>query len=544
MNAAGGGRMIFEPNVIQYTPKTKVDQQQIPAFFMETDLAAPVTDFDAVLYLGMSSRIMDMDYTAMNKGLGDPVNRNDVTVNDGFNFMHLKLVNITDTNKPVEHDLSSSTFNNGQSVVTHEEVVQIVENLNHKGMPRKKTRTRQMSQQNFDRLNFVRSADGNSIIRKNLTQEEKAEYLKVRLIELNAPVIQGEMIRVTKAMGEKRVKVIFLSAGKQTVTRLSKDCFNWTATIHKDILDEPKSEWYKFFQGCWRLCDMIDPKFPVTIFNPEPSNDGTAFEHQIKPNYDQWSEYNRNKFKAHIEGQQINTFMGQLTVIDNSNTNPMKCYLVPVYGNYLFWSILSAMENPCTTTKEFPVIDTKYKVIGEVQPGGRLNLKAIPHPKDRLKAMVQLIKHNRGQVDTFTYGPNYANPQDPNKTEDDTPIFRTRMTLPICPVEENYYCSTLVANAENLTRASQLFHEIKSMESFSDDLIQMEQDEQLRQAQMVGVGTAAPGIWLGLYGVKGFEGSQLMELRNDLVCEAFVKKDDTKMKEQMEDFTIVPPAGK
>ena len=35
----------------------------------------------------------------------------------------------------------------------------------------------------------------------------------------------------------------------------------------------------------------------------------------------------------------------------------------------------------------------------------------------------------------------------------------------------------------------------------------------------------------------------MMELRNDLVCEAFEKKDDTKLKEQIQDFTISPPTG-
>ena len=175
--------------------------------------------------------------------------------------------------------------------------------------------------------------------------------------------------------------------------------------------------------------------------------------------------------------------MGQLTVVEDNNINPMKCYLMPVYGNYLFWSVFSAMENPCTVSKPVPVIDTKYRVIGEVPAGGRVNLKAIPSARDRLKAMAQLVRHNRGDVDTFTLGENFSNSKDPKKDENDTPIFRTKHTLPIIPVNDEYKCSTLAANAGNITRASQLFYEIKvDLEANSDqEMLQIEKDENLRK---------------------------------------------------------------
>ena len=545
MNAPNEGRQMFSLKELEYAPKAKIDQQQLPAYFLETDLAAKVIDYDAVLYFGIASRIMDMDYTAMNKGLADPVNRIDVSMNDGFDFVHLKLVNITDSNKPVEHDLSSSNFNNGETVITRDEISRLIEELNHKGKPRKRTRSKLVTQKNFNRLDYVRAEDG-SLIRRNLTPTEKAEMIKVRMTELNAPVIQAQMIKITKMMGKKRVKLIFLSAGRQTVTRLSKDCFNWTANIDKDILDEPNSEWYKFFEGCWRLPDMIDPKHPVTIVNPEPSNDGTAFEHGIKPDSDHWSEYQKNKFQAHIGNQEVNTFLGQLTVVERSNTNPMKCYVIPLYGNYVFWSALSATENPCTVSKPVPVIDTKYKIIGEVPTGGRVNLKAIPKQKERLKAMVQLVKHNRGEIDTFTMGENYANTKDPRKDEPDTPILCTKMTLPLIPVDEEYKCSTLVANAENFARASQLFYEIKvDFDARAEEgWIQMERDENLRQEKLVGVGIGSAGLMMGLYGSGNFKGGQMMEQRNDFICEAFDSQVDTKIREHIPEFTLTAPQGK
>ena len=134
--------------------------------------------------------------------------------------------------------------------------------------------------------------------------------------------------------------------------------------------------------------------------------------------------------------------------------------------------------------------------------------------------MIQLIKHNRGEVDTFTMGQNYGNTKDPAKDENETPILRTKMTLPILPVDETFKCSTLVANAENITRASQLFYEIKVELEFEvgESLIQVEKDERLRQAQLVGVGVGSPGLWLGLYGSSEFEGAQQMEARNASSC--------------------------
>ena len=52
MNAPNEGRLFFSPNELAYAPKVRIDQQQLPAYFLETDLAAKVLDYDAVLYSG------------------------------------------------------------------------------------------------------------------------------------------------------------------------------------------------------------------------------------------------------------------------------------------------------------------------------------------------------------------------------------------------------------------------------------------------------------------------------------------------------------
>ena len=103
------GRLIFEVNGLQMAPKRKNDQQELPLYSVETDLLQKVDDFAAVLYVAMASRIMFVDIRNSNKGKADAVLRNDTTTNAGFRFTALKLINITDLNRPAEHDLSVST---------------------------------------------------------------------------------------------------------------------------------------------------------------------------------------------------------------------------------------------------------------------------------------------------------------------------------------------------------------------------------------------------------------------------------------------------
>ena len=61
---------------------------------------------------------------------------------------------------------------------------------------------------------------------------------------------------------------------------------------------------------------------------------------------------------------------------------------------------------------------------------------------------------------------------------------------------------------------------------------------------MVGVGIGSAGMMVGLYGSKNFKGGQLMEARNDLICEAFIKKDITKITEYLPEFKLEMPQGK
>ena len=103
-----------------------------------------------------------------------------------------------------------------------------------------------------------------------------------------------------------------------------------------------------------------------------------------------------------------------------------------------------------------------------------------------------------------------------------------------------------MANAENFARASQLFYEIKvDFEHRADeDWIQVEKDEHLRQAQMVGVGIGSVGMMLGLYGSNNFKGGQMMEARNDYICAAFDTQNDTKIREYLPEFKLNAPQGK
>ena len=167
-----------------------------------------------------------------------------------------------------------------------------------------------------------------------MTQEQ---LKKARIAELEAPVIQAEMIRATNLLARKKIKAIFFATGKQTVTRLAKDSFNFACAINP-MLFQSKG-WKEFFEGKERLCDMVES--PVVMINPEISSDGTAFEHAVrmKPEHiELWSNDQKVRYEAHIESQQVNCFHVQLTVITKSKFNPMRSYLKNWHGNHLLLS--------------------------------------------------------------------------------------------------------------------------------------------------------------------------------------------------------------
>ena len=119
--------------------------------------------------------------------------------------------------------------------------------------------------------------------------------------------------------------------------------------------------------------------------------------------------------------------------------------------------MISALENPTTLTREFPRYSTKYEK-GPLTPvGHRINLKTIIDPNDRLKVFSQLINDNVANEDTYKLIPNWFVTSD-RQNDGEVPSFVTMKTLPPVPNSTSFRCSSLAANAEDLTRASQLIN--------------------------------------------------------------------------------------
>ena len=336
------GRLILEVNNgLQMAPKRQIDQQMLPLYSIETDLLQPAKDYAAVVYVGMASRSMYVDVRNTNKGIRDAMLRNDPVTNAGFNFTFLKMVNITNLHKPAEYSLADDQFTAGGASLTNEEMIEIVEKLNQKGRMRKGKRSKVVDNrlvQSTRTLPFG-SEDGQKLVKtwENQDQMTQEQLKKARLAELEAPVIQAEMIRMTNLLARKKIKLIFFATGKQTVTRLAKDCFNFACGINSMLYQS--NEWKEQFEGKERLCDMVES--PLVIINPEVSSDGTAFEHAVrmKPEHiELWSNDQKVRYETHIESQQVNTFHVQMTVITRSKFNPMRCYLKNWHGNPLLLS--------------------------------------------------------------------------------------------------------------------------------------------------------------------------------------------------------------
>ena len=60
------------------------------------------------------------------------------------------------------------------------------------------------------------------------------------------------------------------------------------------------------------------------------------------------------------------------SVIDGTEMNPMKCYLLPAAGNPLFWSALSALENPTTLTRPSKRFDINYNLAGKSKRNSKI----------------------------------------------------------------------------------------------------------------------------------------------------------------------------
>ena len=209
----------------------------------------------------------------------------------------------------------------------------------------------------------------------------------------------------------------------------------------------------------------------------------------------------------------------------------MKSYLKTWYGNKLTLSAVSSLENPTTLTREFPRYTPTYDK-GPIEPvGHRINLKIVVDPNDRLKAFSKIINDNVGNEDTYAMMENFFNPSDKASL---VPNFKTKVTLPPVPDCENFKCSALAANAEDIVRASKLM-------TIEEETEGSEEDQ--RQNALIGVGIGAPGLFLGLYGSSEFPGGQVMEYRNDIICRAFSSGDYDQANLEIENFFPHLPRG-
>ena len=90
--------------------------------------------------------------------------------------------------------------------------------------------------------------------------------------------------------------------------------------------------------------------------------------------------------------------------------------------------------------------------------GHRINLKTIVDERNRLKVMSQLINDNVENEDGYVLIPNWFNTSDPKGPEGEVPSFTTAKTYPPIPINTNFRCGSLAANAEDLVRASELIN--------------------------------------------------------------------------------------
>ena len=223
----------------------------------------------------------------------------------------------------------------------------MIEQLNQKGQTRKSRRAKVADERLVQSTRSMPFGSEDSLrLKQKWEQQDKMtqeELKKARIAELEAPVIQALMIDITNKMAAKKIKVIFFSAGKQTAIRLAKDCFNFSCSIDQTLYQS--EYWKNYFQNKKRLCDMVES--PLVIINPEPSSDGTAFEHAVRMDPEDialWSDDQKTRYEAHIESQQVNCFHVQMTVVTNSKYSPVRTYLKNWHGNYLLLSGKTALK--------------------------------------------------------------------------------------------------------------------------------------------------------------------------------------------------------
>ena len=81
---------------------------------------------------------------------------------------------------------------------------------------------------------------------------EAMEDMVKRRFEREIPLTQAAMIRFTKLMRAKSIKVIWFAAGKTDITRMLKDCKMWAEIIPREIA-HANNELGSYFAGAGKL---------------------------------------------------------------------------------------------------------------------------------------------------------------------------------------------------------------------------------------------------------------------------------------------------
>ena len=111
------GPYIYTANVPnELTPTRGVACNNAELMWMETDLAAPIANTKAVLYVSVNDFVTNMDYRQCFNHIGrDPVNRIDQYIRTSATFTVLELSNITDPKRPFPQDSENAHFQDDQN---------------------------------------------------------------------------------------------------------------------------------------------------------------------------------------------------------------------------------------------------------------------------------------------------------------------------------------------------------------------------------------------------------------------------------------------
>ena len=111
------GPYIYTANVPnELTPTRGIANNNAEKLWMETDLAAPIANTKAVLYVAVNDFLMNMDYRDCFNNIGrDPVNRIDQYIRTAATFSVLELSNITDPKRPFPQDSENAHFQDSQN---------------------------------------------------------------------------------------------------------------------------------------------------------------------------------------------------------------------------------------------------------------------------------------------------------------------------------------------------------------------------------------------------------------------------------------------